>query len=500
MIPRPIDYQTENHLFFLNDSATTFPPRIEMTGSNLTNEDAIRGSFYQLSRGSLANPMKQIGWTGQVSDDVGIRQISSPLSMKQYVKLQDTLPLQTMPNMASIPRNHISHALWRADSYSTGYGVTASALQPLVKTNCTIVEVPTIEDPSDTYLQIGDDSQELRNLISITDFERLSISNVSTTSDGSSSQTARYKQLWHEPPEGPVTHSLIFAESMDYNGTNGPWPSSGHTFDACTVDAYWVRSSLFFNSTAQVTEFEIEEDIYMNDSGVPISISLDWAQRLGKLWLEAVPNENLVFGVADSLAYILALGISDAVSKPALCGEWIASNLKPLNAIPDECLVQDKQQNDAISRFMRDVRFNSTYDGIFISEPTNQTDARQRYQLQIQSHKSGYGYDSSGVPVRLSLAVLATYCLIVVIYLTYTFITGRTASSWDSSSELIMLAMNSQKPTHLEGTSVGIETLSTFRESVSIRVNENDSVELVFENDPALKTRQLRAVVPNEAY
>lgn len=63
-----------------------------------------------------------------------------------------------------------------------------------------------------------------------------------------------------------------------------------------------------------------------------------------------------------------------------------------------------------------------------------------------------------------------------------------------------MLKVNSKTPEHLDGTSVGIDTLSTFREPVSIRINEQSSVELVFENDTSLSKRHLRDAEPNKAY
>lgn len=63
-----------------------------------------------------------------------------------------------------------------------------------------------------------------------------------------------------------------------------------------------------------------------------------------------------------------------------------------------------------------------------------------------------------------------------------------------------MLGVNSRAPAHLDGTSVGIDTLKTFQEPISIQVNDRDSVELVFDNDVGVRRRTLRPVEPNVAY
>ena len=42
------------------------------------------------------------------------------------------------------------------------------------------------------------------------------------------------------------------------------------------------------------------------------------------------------------------------------------------------------------------------------------------------------------------------------------------------------LALNSRRPAVLQNTSVGIDTVETFRHPVNIRVNHDDSLEMVF--------------------
>lgn len=61
--------------------------------------------------------------------------------------------------------------------------------------------------------------------------------------------------------------------------------------------------------------------------------------------------------------------------------------------------------------------------------------------------------------------------MIAAIHLAYTFITVETGSSWDTVSELVMLALNTRIPSHIQNTSAGVATLSTLRELVTIKAD-----------------------------
>lgn len=420
---------------------------------------------------------------GPVRDYTGIRLFNKPLE-----QFNNLLQQSTGQWVASIPTNSISLALTSISGLSSGrfgaYKITADAPQPIVLNKCITVYPNSDDDPSTIYLKDENDTLRLGSLISLADFEELSMTKTYITDIPGEYRFGHYRQLWHIPPDGPRTHSLIYVESMASNSRYDSSPPPANVV-VCTVDAYWVSSSLILNSTTQEIASKIGNNIDFHDLGAPISFSPDWAQKMGNASVEEMGRDFSGY-IANSLAYYLALGISEAVFKPG-CKFGLL-----------RCLT--RQQIASLNHFISDASLDSLFNNIYTSTSTNWTDPRHLYQLRVQTHDSGYGYDNSELPVRLSLAVLTIYCLIVVIYLAYTFITGRTASSWDSTSELVMLAMHSQKPRHLKGTSVGIDTLSTFREPVSIRVNENDSVELVFENDHRIRMRQLRDIVPNEAY
>ena len=120
--------------------------------------------------------------------------------------------------------------------------------------------------------------------------------------------------------------------------------------------------------------------------------------------------------------------------------------------------------------------------------------------VEVVATSAASGYDLSQTAVKLSLTVFIVCCAIVISYLVYSFTTGHTSSSWDSIGELFMLALNSRRPEHMSNTSAGVKTLATYREPIFVRVNEDESLEVVFANDPGAKYTDWRNVARNEKY
>ena len=112
----------------------------------------------------------------------------------------------------------------------------------------------------------------------------------------------------------------------------------------------------------------------------------------------------------------------------------------------------------------------------------------------------GYGYGNPSTSVRLALVVITTYCMVTSGYMVYLLTTGLTSTAWNSPIELVVLALQSKRPDHLGHTSVGIDSMETYREEVGIRVNNQEQLELVFAHDKDAETRGLRKVIPNKSY
>jgi hypothetical protein len=121
----------------------------------------------------------------------------------------------------------------------------------------------------------------------------------------------------------------------------------------------------------------------------------------------------------------------------------------------------------------------------------------------------GFGYGSIDVSTTLALAVITAYAVIISLYVAYTITTGHTSLAWNSPTELIVLALQSETTNHLSHVSVGIDSIKTFQQSVGIRVNtintrdasrSTEKLELVFENDRSSHRRRLRKIKRNKAY
>jgi hypothetical protein len=132
------------------------------------------------------------------------------------------------------------------------------------------------------------------------------------------------------------------------------------------------------------------------------------------------------------------------------------------------------------------------------SDLSSEDDQQTQHYISKVAH--GYGYGTSSTSVRLSLVVITTYCIVTVAYITYMLVSGHTSTAWNSATELIVLALQSKPTEYLRHTSVGMNSMQTYREAVGIRVNDSKRLELVLSNDSNVRARKLRRVVPNVAY
>jgi hypothetical protein len=136
----------------------------------------------------------------------------------------------------------------------------------------------------------------------------------------------------------------------------------------------------------------------------------------------------------------------------------------------------------------------------FIYELPPNIDTKDFTAFRFISTQYGFGYGTRSTSVYLSITVLLLYCVVTITYMLYTFVTGLASTAWNSGVELIALALQSKQPDHLGHTGVGIDSLKTLGESVGIRVNTDNEVELVFAHDRDFETRGLRKLERNAAY
>jgi hypothetical protein len=114
----------------------------------------------------------------------------------------------------------------------------------------------------------------------------------------------------------------------------------------------------------------------------------------------------------------------------------------------------------------------------------------------------GYGYSEDSMAIRLSLTVISAYCLVTVAYMLYVLISGYASTAWNSPIEVVALALQSKQPDYPDQghTAAGIDSVSTLRQNVGIRVNTNNELGLVFANDRNLDWSELRKIEKDKAY
>jgi hypothetical protein len=120
--------------------------------------------------------------------------------------------------------------------------------------------------------------------------------------------------------------------------------------------------------------------------------------------------------------------------------------------------------------------------------------------IEIALTRHGYGYETSSISTRLSLIVIMAYCVFAVGYITYILSSGHTSTAWNSATEIIVLALQSNRSEHLHHVSAGINSLETYREPIGIRVSDRNHLELVFKRDQSNQLRKLRRIGLNKAY
>ncbi|KAI4176880.1 MAG: hypothetical protein LQ343_000737 [Gyalolechia ehrenbergii] len=104
-------------------------------------------------------------------------------------------------------------------------------------------------------------------------------------------------------------------------------------------------------------------------------------------------------------------------------------------------------------------------------------------KLTMRAESTGYAYSPKGFTTVLSIAILSTYSCIVLTHWAYMIWVKESSNSWQSSSEIAALAMNSRPTEALYNTGAGVETSRIFRQRVRI-VSVGEKVELSFKAQP----------------
>ena len=415
---------------------------------------------------------------------------------------------------ALIPSKTLSQILWR---YPESISIWETIQSPLDIEYLTIVAqghqpVVSVQCFSEAWHELPGNSTWIRgphpngtglvDFISLGDFRERTLK----SSSNSSNQLDELVQ-WIAPPQ-TLSYSLLAVFFRLRPGDLSPdtslakiinlqSPIPGDTtleIAACGINASWQRAEYQLWNTMDLP-------IVLTEPRLPPESELTSHIRILESWA------NKLFSNNDLYTWYLEpynnYQIPDYTEFQSL---EVALATIFAQSIADNYISQSVLKN--ITNGPCDENMSNTDSDVFVPnwlEPcaTNFSISDERCNmLSFTITQSGYGYNASTTPVILSLVILGLYCVLAGGHLIRIFCTRTTCTAWDTSAELVALALQSKCPEieHMKNTSVGIETMATFREPVGIRENEEGRLVLVFMNDPGQDKRVLKKVEVNKAY
>ncbi|KIX98695.1 uncharacterized protein Z520_05996 [Fonsecaea multimorphosa CBS 102226] len=461
LIPRQITHSTGQYLNILNPLDKLFPHE----ASYLDTGDAFEQGITQLGQFYGPEPYRFL-------DSNGIRLFGTPSDLGLPWSLA-TLPSR---DMSSVLRQQSSNL--QTDSASPFNILTMKTSQALVQGACNENDLYDY-DHNGTYLSFPSSEAQLDHLVTWGE----TLGNV--TADGT---ILFFTNL---PPSAPSRSSTL----MVFGSTKPIDRSYVATVYACMIDATWTNVTL--NTSAADSSYS--QINYVLESHYNGSIPQEQKIDLPRAWTDRLRSTIMA---SQTVLQFLTGHISphQIVALALANGDYAYLGYNGLVLRQHE---GEDSNTQALYTYLDEIHAWSQYDGVMIDIDQNAAltnPSSLTYQVVSQSQQ-GYGYNAQDITVQLSLAVLGVFCVFVATHIFLLLLTGYTGTSWDSISELLMLGLMSRKPEYLgPHTSAGLETLNIFREPVSVKVNNEGHVELVFEHDTGGKLGTNGPVVVNKAY
>ena len=377
------------------------------------------------------------------------------------------------PDKSTVPTRLVSHIL------SAFYSFRANSIQPYALETCfqSFYHGERFVDFGPDKRYLNDLQIEWSSIYPNKTDDTMQIVELDDAGNPKSGAVGSYLSF-HSVPTGITNTSALKIAST-------PGQQPGYLYGACSLHAYWKTAPTALDTTSIVSNQDAA--IVLKDVGndAAIALSPSWLCRVTKIAALAGSHVS-----ETSTNPWIALALS-AIPQLPVYDDWYYAfdpNYDPQgtdqSASPNEPALPPltEEQQKAALQYFNDHKSLTTFDniGLYASNLTTWTSLADLAELEVWNVHEGYGYNTSPVTVRLSLVVLLIYASVCTIYLSYGLITGSTATSWNTVAELATLALNSRRPEGLKNTSVGIDTMETFRQRVNVRVNDENSCELVF--------------------
>ncbi|KAK5949813.1 hypothetical protein OHC33_009202 [Knufia fluminis] len=490
MIPGVIEYPTASRLVLVGNPELFFPPRVQLLNGTLTNGETVRSYFDQIS--SLAN-LETGDSRFEISNSDGVRALAASSNTAGNVtNFTATLSsLSTMQAFLTSERRSKANNSW----------AMADSLQPYVQLACT-----SNYNMDTSHLSFSKNNENLNNLFKYEDLPLNASDGISAHGfpfvafkDGWTSNITGVSDLTVvsnlltvlKPSMTAYNQSLIIiaATHVSYEPEKSIWIQA----DACTLSAYWKQARIYYTVESSTFQSRLPLDTKLHENGVPIYIDLDWARSIIGLFQTDQSGTLSSLPSTKTLSTIFTLALAGVTNESGVA--WYFEDFSTASA---------HLTAEQIGSLKSLIRINATsedeYDDVIVTYSMNWTDLSTTAHYTINAFKTGYGYDSNESTVRISIAVLATYLLVVMVYCCSLVMHGKIPDGWKSVGELVMLALHSQRPSHVEGTSVGVHTIAIYQKPVGIRVGREDTAELVFLDDPTVKDDSYALIEPNRKY
>ena len=95
------------------------------------------------------------------------------------------------------------------------------------------------------------------------------------------------------------------------------------------------------------------------------------------------------------------------------------------------------------------------------------------YRLHMQAYAQGYAYSKTNSAVWLSIIILLVYVAVATLFVTVSVVFGVILSSWESTTELMALALESPAPENIKNTAAGVSTIQSFRDKYCVVADGN---------------------------
>jgi hypothetical protein len=334
------------------------------------------------------------------------------------------------------------------------------------------------------------------------------IGEISLSINSLSNQTASDKiKVTFVPPCdacGAVTTGLLFET---------PWVNeTTRLVTGCNVDARWAQAGVWaqYPNALQSTilhqrqqsglKHAVESFLPVNDSSWRrIYVDDEWLEAVNFPIVASAPSyeganisslENLLVlagvdgknlsdfsadrGNPNSLAFlehITATVFADAISRAGSFRSYdrtgpVADWQVQLYNLTDDWLDNILNGDDALT--------------LPVIPENNYTTMRMNQTI------TGYGYKARTATDYLALSVILGHMAIALAHIVWVLCTRATSGCWDTITELLVLAQNSQPAWNaLENTCAGIKHLHTFAQRSRVRVSNDmeEHLELVFDED-----------------